>query len=147
LKIVLVGFVGGATLRFMRVTTLSLFAVLLAACEAHPVSRISASTAATTQHASSVAATPVTPMTSSNPPSDPQAADDIDGKSVTAEQFAAFEKSLTNRQDRIVCAETTTGGYSTYAATAPNGVRYEIQNESVNGRSRGSARRVSADNP
>ena len=55
--------------------------------------------------------------------------DTIDDKPVTAAEFDAFEKSLTDRKDTITCAETTTGGFSEYEGTDAHGVRYRVRNE------------------
>ncbi len=57
----------------------------------------------------------------------------IDGKTVTAAQFDAFEKTLVDRKDTIVCAETTTGGFSEYEGTDASGIRYRVKIETRNG--------------
>ena len=69
----------------------------------------------------------------------------IDGRSVTAVEFDAFEKSLRDRKDVIACAETKTGGFSTYEGTDPHGVRYQVKVGSENGRSFREAMRLTLD--
>jgi len=69
----------------------------------------------------------------------------IDGRSVTPAEFAAFEKSLRDRKDVITCAETTSGGFSTYEATDPHGVRYQVKVGSANGRAVREAMRLTLD--
>jgi hypothetical protein len=64
----------------------------------------------------------------------PAAVYTIDGAAVTASQFKAFEDALSHRKELVMCAETTTGGFSSYEGTSPKGDRYVVKHESSNGR-------------
>jgi hypothetical protein len=58
-----------------------------------------------------------------------------DGVAMSGREFKAFEDSLTHRKELVMCAETTTGGYTSYEGTSPKGDRYVVKHETVNGRS------------
>lgn len=58
----------------------------------------------------------------------------IDGAPVTAREFKAFEDALTHRTELVTCAETTTGGFTSYEGTSPKGDRYVVKHETSNGR-------------
>jgi hypothetical protein len=58
---------------------------------------------------------------------------EIDGAPVTKEAFAAFEKSLKDRKSGLMCGETPGGGITSYFATDPKGVRYEVREQSEYG--------------